>query len=44
MKETILQVNHLCKRYKNHQVLDSLNMSIHKGDIYGFVGKNIGGS
>ena len=40
MKETILQVNNLCKRYKHHQVLDSVNMSIQKGDIYGFVGKN----
>lgn len=40
MNETILQVNGLCKRYKHHQVLDSVNMSIQKGDIYGFVGKN----
>lgn len=40
MKETILQVNNLCMRYKRHQVLDSVNMSIQKGNIYGFVGKN----
>lgn len=40
MNETILQVNGLCKRYKHHQVLDHVNMSIQKGDIYGFVGKN----
>lgn len=40
IKEAILQVNNLSKWYKHHQVLDSVNMSIHKGDIYGFVGKN----
>lgn len=40
MKETILQVNGLCKCFKHHQVLDHVNMSIQKGDIYGFVGKN----
>lgn len=40
MNETILQVNGLCKCYKHHRVLDHVNMSIQKGDIYGFVGKN----
>lgn len=40
MEETILQINGLCKRYKHNQVLDSVNMSISRGDIYGFVGKN----
>lgn len=40
MNETILQVNGLFKCYKHHRVLDHVNMSIQKGDIYGFVGKN----
>ena len=38
--ETVLQVNGICKAYKNHQVLNSVSMTIKKGDIYGFVGKN----
>lgn len=38
--QTVLQVNGVSKAYKNHQVLDSVSMTINKGDIYGFVGKN----
>ena len=38
--ETVLQVNGISKAYKNHQVLNSVSMTIQKGDIYGFVGKN----
>lgn len=38
--ETVLQVNGVSKSYKNHQVLNSVSMTIQKGDIYGFVGKN----
>lgn len=36
----VLKVNNVCKAYKNHHVLNNVSMSIHKGDIYGFVGKN----
>ena len=36
----VLKVNNVCKDYKNHNVLNKVSMSIHKGDIYGFVGKN----
>ncbi|MGN0813755.1 MAG: ATP-binding cassette domain-containing protein [Candidatus Coproplasma sp.] len=38
--QTVLKANGICKAYKNHQVLNSLSMTINKGDIYGFVGKN----
>lgn len=38
--ETVLQANGICKTYKNNRVLDSVSMTVRKGDIYGFVGKN----
>lgn len=40
MAETILKVAGLRKSYKHKAVLDGVNMTIQKGDIYGFVGKN----
>ncbi|MGN1399650.1 MAG: ATP-binding cassette domain-containing protein [Erysipelotrichaceae bacterium] len=40
MSETILKVNGLRKSYKHKTVLNDVTMTIHKGDIYGFVGKN----
>ena len=36
----VLRTHDLCKRYKNHLVLDHVNMNIEQGDIYGFVGEN----
>lgn len=36
----ILETNSLCKKYKNFQALNGLNMHVPKGSIYGFVGKN----
>ena len=36
----ILQTFDVCKRYKNHTVLNHVNMNVAKGDIYGFVGEN----
>lgn len=39
-KEVIVQVNHLTKIYNKKIVLNDVNLTIHKGDIYGFVGKN----
>jgi ABC-2 type transport system ATP-binding protein len=38
--ETILKVDNLSKSYKDKSVLNSVSMTINKGDIYGFVGKN----
>ena len=40
MAEAILKVNGLCKSYKHKTVLNHVDMTIEKGDIYGFVGKN----
>ena len=36
----VLQTYNLSKQYKNHLVLDKVNINIEQGDIYGFVGEN----
>ncbi|MGN0578433.1 MAG: ATP-binding cassette domain-containing protein [Ruminiclostridium sp.] len=36
----MVQINNLMKSYKGFKVLDGLTMSINKGDVYGFLGKN----
>lgn len=38
--ETILRTNHITKRYGHQAVVNNLSMTIHRGDIYGFIGKN----
>ncbi len=38
--ENVLTTNALCKKYKKRMVVDSVNMHIDRGDIYGFVGEN----
>ncbi|WP_167957559.1 ABC transporter ATP-binding protein [Anaerosporobacter faecicola] len=38
--EYILQTNNLTKIYGGKSVVDHVNMTIKKGDIYGFIGKN----
>lgn len=38
--ESVLQTNCLTKTYKNEQALNGLTMHIHKGAIYGLVGRN----
>ena len=36
----VLRTNNLTKKYGLRTVVDSVNMTIEKGDIYGFIGKN----
>lgn len=36
----VLLTNQLSKKYKNHMVVNQINMHIEKGDVYGFVGEN----
>lgn len=36
----VLRTNHLTKRYNHRAVVNDLSMTIHEGDIYGFIGKN----
>ncbi len=38
--EYILSTNSLTKQYKGVKVVNSVNMHIRKGDVYGFVGEN----
>lgn len=38
--ETILKATNITKKYGNKTVLKNVNMTINKGDIYGFIGKN----
>lgn len=40
MNEYVLKTINLSKRYKKDLVVDNVNISIKKGDIYGFIGEN----
>lgn len=36
----VLKTNAVCKNYRHFKALNGLSMSVPKGAIYGFVGKN----
>lgn len=38
--EIILKTNNLSKEYKDFKAIDNVNITIHKGDIYGLIGRN----
>lgn len=38
--ECVLKTNALTKTYRGRKVVNSVNMTVNKGDIYGFIGKN----
>lgn len=40
MKEVVVRTKNLTKRYKNLTAVDSVNLEVSKGEIYGLVGKN----
>lgn len=40
MSEYILRTNRLSKKYRNDFALENINISIKKGEIYGFIGQN----
>ncbi len=40
MTEYVLQTVDLTKKYKRDTVVDSINLNIRKGEIYGFIGEN----
>ena len=40
MSEIICQTTELCKNYKNFHVLQNIDLSINRGEIYGLVGEN----
>ena len=37
---SIVNVNHVTKKFGKFTALDSLNLSVNKGEIYGFIGPN----
>src|SRR5690625_1031605 len=40
MNDYILKTQGLTKKYKNHHAVDQVDLTIRKGDIYGFIGQN----
>ena len=36
----VLKINNVTKRYKNNIAVNGISMTINKGDIYGFIGRN----
>lgn len=40
MSEYILKTTNLSKRYKKDFAVNNLNISIKRGEIYGFIGEN----
>ena len=38
--QTVLKVNGISKSYGKKRVLDSVSITVRKGDVYGFVGRN----
>lgn len=36
----MVQIDRLCKSYGSFRALDELNLSIEKGELFGFVGPN----
>lgn len=40
MNEVVIKTYDLCKTYKDTEAVSHVNMTIYKGDIYGFIGRN----
>ena len=40
MQEIVLQTNNLTKKYRDFVALDNVTITIHKGNIYGLIGRN----
>ena len=40
MQEIVLQTNNLTKNYRDFVALDNVTITIHKGNIYGLIGRN----
>lgn len=39
-EEVLLETENLTKKYKNSTALNSINLKLHRGKVYGFIGKN----
>ncbi len=40
MSDIMLEIQKLNKSYRRRKIIDNLNMTVYKGDIYGFLGAN----
>ena len=40
MSEKVLEIKKLCKSYGKRKIINDLNMTVFKGDVYGFLGSN----
>lgn len=40
MEESVFEARNLTKRYRGTLALDHMNLSLHSGEIYGFIGEN----
>ena len=40
MKDIVLSVNNLSKKYKNNKGIDNINLNLAKGEIYALIGEN----
>ena len=40
MSEELIRLKGISKSYGKHQVLNGVDMTVNKGDIYGLIGKN----
>lgn len=40
MEEDIIKVRHISKQFKQIRAVDDLSFTVHKGDVYGFLGQN----
>lgn len=40
MEESVFEARNLTKRYRGTLALDHINLSLHSGEIYGFIGEN----
>ena len=40
MTSTIIKVAHLSKQFQSFKAVNDLSFTVHKGDVYGFLGQN----
>lgn len=40
MSEKVLEIKNLCKSYGKRKIINDLNMTVFKGDVYGYLGAN----
>jgi len=41
MEESIFEAKNLTKKYKGTMALDNVNLTLRRGEIYGFIGETV---